>query len=110
MVGTGGVVATGTIRLVETQGTSVVTLDGEIDVALRTEAGAALARALERNLPVVIDTEKVTFLDSTGVAFLLQFATIGRDEGLEVVLRHPPQAVTEVLALVGADGLLAQTA
>ncbi|GAA1403849.1 hypothetical protein GCM10009600_12520 [Oerskovia paurometabola] len=74
---------------------------GEIDVALRSEASAALANALDRDVPVVIDTSKVTFMDSTGIAFLVQFYTIGSEEGLQVSLRNPPTVVTDVLEMLG---------
>lgn len=92
---------TGGISLVEQPETSVVEMWGEIDVALRSEASAALANALDRNVPVIIDTSRVTFMDSTGIAFLVQFYTIGTEEGLSVVLRNPPTAVTDVLEMLG---------
>ena len=106
MVGTGGVVATGTIALAEEPGRTVVVLTGEIDVALRAEASAALANALERDLPVVIEASEVTFADSTGIAFLVQFVTIGHDEGLDVTLHDPPQVIVEVLDMLGVRELL----
>ncbi|QFU98611.1 hypothetical protein KDY119_02127 [Luteimicrobium xylanilyticum] len=106
MVGTDGVVATGTIALVEERDRTVVVLTGEIDVALRAEASAALANALERDLPVVIDATEVTFADSTGIAFLVQFVTIGHDEGLDVTLLDPPQIIVEVLDMLGVRELL----
>ena len=92
---------TGGIRLLEEPEASVVDMWGEIDVALRSEASAALANALERDVPVVIDTSKVTFMDSTGIAFLVQFYTIGSEEGLSVTLRNPPTVVTDVLGMLG---------
>jgi anti-anti-sigma factor len=110
VVGTSEVVATGSIKVLEEPCSSVVELEGEIDVALRTEAGAALASALERDLPVVLDTSKVTFVDSTGIAFLVQFATIGHDEGLHVTLRNPPTVVVEVLDLLGVSDLFVDAA
>ncbi len=97
----GAAVETGGIRLIEEPGASVVDMWGEIDVALRSEASAALANALERDVPVVIDTSKVTFMDSTGIAFLVQFYTIGSEEGLSVTLRNPPSVVTDVLEMLG---------
>jgi len=106
VVGTGGVVATGTIALAEEPERTVVVLKGEIDVALRAEASAALANALERDLPVVIDASEVTFADSTGIAFLVQFVTIGHDEGLDVTLHDPPQVIVEVLDMLGVRELL----
>jgi anti-anti-sigma factor len=103
-------VATGSITVTEEPDASVVRLVGEIDVALRAAAGAALASTLERDLPVVIDTSQVTFVDSTGIAFLVQFATIGRDEGLAVTLRRPPALVVEVLDLLGVTDLFVEPA
>lgn len=97
----GAGVETGGIRLIEEPGSSVVAMWGEIDVALRSEASAALANALERDVPVVIDTSRVTFMDSTGIAFLVQFYTIGSEEGLSVTLRNPPSVVTDVLEMLG---------
>ncbi|WP_251151522.1 STAS domain-containing protein [Cellulosimicrobium sp. Marseille-Q4280] len=97
----GAAVETGGIRLLEEPGASVVAMWGEIDVALRSEASAALANALERDVPVVIDTSRVTFMDSTGIAFLVQFYTIGSEEGLSVTLRNPPSVVTDVLEMLG---------
>ncbi|WP_284294180.1 STAS domain-containing protein [Luteimicrobium album] len=102
--------ATGTIALVEEQDRTVVVLTGEIDVALRAEASAALANALERDLPVVIDASEVTFADSTGIAFLVQFVTIGHDEGLDVMLLDPPQIIVEVLDMLGVRELLVRPA
>lgn len=96
---------TGGIRVIEEPDLSVVDMWGEIDVALRSEASAALANALERDVPVVIDTSKVTFMDSTGIAFLVQFYTIGSEEGLTVTLRNPPPVVTDVLRMLGVDAI-----
>ncbi|MBI9114294.1 STAS domain-containing protein [Sanguibacter suaedae] len=93
----------GGIRLVGEATQSVVSMWGEIDGALRTEASMALAMALDRDLPVVIDTSDVLFMDSMGIAFLVQFYTIGHEEGLDVHLRNPPAAVSDVLGMLGVD-------
>jgi len=93
----------GGISLVERADVSVVDMWGEIDIALRNEASAALARAFERDLPVVVDTSRVTFIDSAGVAFLVQLCRIGRDEGLRVSLHRPPPAVLDVLRMLDLD-------
>ena len=98
--------AIGGIHLNEEVGHSVVDMWGEVDGALRPEASVALASALDRDLPVVIDTSRVTFIDSTGIAFLVQFYTIGREEGLEVTLRNPPAVVSDILAMLGVDEFL----
>lgn len=93
--------AVGGISVTETPEATIAHLWGEIDEALRHEAGTALSRALDRELPVVIDAGRVDFIDSTGVAFLIQFCTIGREEGLSVTLQDPPAVVSEVLEMLG---------
>ena len=94
---------TGSITVTEERGRTVAHLRGEIDEALRAQAGAAMARLLARELPVVLDTSGVTFIDSTGIAFLIQCARYGREQGLPVTLADPPPAVTGVLLLIGAE-------
>ncbi|GAB2474570.1 STAS domain-containing protein [Xylanimonas ulmi] len=96
----------GGIDLVRGAEASVVQMWGEIDAALRAEAGQALAGALERDLPVVVDATRIGFIDSAGVAFLVQMCRLGRDEGLAVTVRNPPAAVADVLRMVGVDGVI----
>ncbi|WP_402464678.1 STAS domain-containing protein [Isoptericola aurantiacus] len=100
-------VRAGGISLSETPRASVVTLWGEIDSALRNEASAALAGAFQRDQPVVVDASRVTFIDSAGIAFLVQLCRIGQDEGLTVSLHDPPSAVREALRTLQLDPLVA---
>lgn len=99
---------TGGIELEPKAGVSVVSMWGDIDAALRAEASTALAGAFERDVPVVVDASRVTFIDSAGVAFLVQLCAIGRDEGLQVSLRNPPAVVADVLRMVGVDDVIAE--
>lgn len=100
-------VRAGGIALTERPAVSVVTLWGEIDIALRNEASAALAGAFRRDLPVVVDASRVTFMDSAGIAFLVQLCRIGQDEGLKVSLHNPPQSVRSALHTLDLDALVA---
>ena len=95
----------GGITVVEAPAVTTARLWGEIDEALRDQASSALMRALDRGLPVVIETSEVTFIDSTGIAFLIQFCRIGREEGLKVVLADPPPLVADVLTVLGLQEL-----
>lgn len=99
---------TGGIMFEEQSRTSVVSMWGEIDVSLRGESSAAIANALERAKSVVIDTSRVTFMDSTGVAFLMQMYTYGTQDGLTVTLPDPPPVVRNVIEMLGVDVLFAQ--
>lgn len=95
----------GGITVAETSDATTAYLWGEIDDALREQASTALARALGRNLPVVLDAGQVRFIDSTGIAFLIQFCRIGQEEGLSVILRNAPPIVTDVLEMLGLSSM-----
>ncbi|GAA1992148.1 hypothetical protein GCM10009718_32360 [Isoptericola halotolerans] len=101
-------VRVGGIALTEHPSVSVVTMWGEIDIALRNQASAALAGAFQRDLPIVVDTSAVTFIDSAGIAFLVQICRIGQDEGLKVSLHDPPAAIRQTLRTLELDSLVAR--
>lgn len=80
-----------------------VVLSGEIDGARRDEASAALAAVVLGARPVDIETSDVTFIDSSGVAFLVQVLSIGAEEGFPVTLVEPADVVLDVLRMIGLD-------
>ena len=95
----------GGITVMEGSDATTARLWGEIDEGLRDQASSALVRALDCGRPVVIQTSEVTFIDSTGIAFLIQFCRLGREEGLRVVLADPPPIVRDVLTMLGLDDM-----
>ncbi|WP_418275528.1 STAS domain-containing protein [Isoptericola jiangsuensis] len=80
-----------------------LTLWGEVDAALRESASDAMSAVVSRSgtTPIVIDSRDVTFLDSSGVAFILQVYMLGQESGAPVQLLEPSEAVTEVLEMIG---------
>lgn len=86
--------------------TTFVRMHGEIDPAVREEAGRAMGQALIAGLPVVVDLSKVTFIDSSGMAFLVQLHRACHSAELSCVLHAVPDNVREVLTLVGLDQVL----
>ena len=102
---TGQAEISGSIITTPTPDATVVRLAGEIDGARRNEASQALSTSLRRQLPVVLDTSKVTFIDSTGLAFLIQCGSVGRSQGIPVSLPRPPAQVSDLLAVLGEDSL-----
>lgn len=100
-------VRSGGIQLAQEPTVSRVILWGEIDSALRNQASAALAGAFQRDLPVAVDVSRVTFIDSAGIAFLVQLCRLGRDEGLKVSVHGPPREVRDVLRTLHLDSLVA---
>ncbi|WP_460701840.1 STAS domain-containing protein [Myceligenerans halotolerans] len=82
---------------------SILTLWGEVDAQLREAASQAMASLASRPdpAPVVVDARDVTFIDSSGVAFILQVFVLGEETGSTVTLRDPSAEVMRVLDMVG---------
>ncbi|PJI94833.1 STAS domain-containing protein [Luteimicrobium subarcticum] len=78
-----------------------VRLSGEIDASLRPQASAVVSQVLARHDGIVVDASAVTFVDSSGMGFVLQLFGIGEQEGRDVVLLDPPTVVLDLLELVG---------
>lgn len=65
-----------------------IVLSGEIDADIGAELSEAIADAEASGLPVELDAHHVTFMDSSGVAFLARLAS--RSPHRVRVLRAPP--------------------
>ncbi len=89
------------IEVVVVDGSAWVRLHGEIDVALRDQASESMAAALSAPGPVVVDATDVTFIDSSGAAFVLQLCLAARESGQHVTLRDPQRVVLDILQMLG---------
>lgn len=89
----------------EDDGTVLVVLRGEIDASLRSAASQGMVAVVRAEGPVTVDTSEVTFIDSSGLAFLLQLQGVTTDAGRPLLLRDPSGAVLDLLSLVGLDTL-----
>lgn len=88
---------------VEDDGLSVVRVTGEIDIATADTVRAAVATAMEHGLTrLVIDMAGVSFMDSSGIAVLLEAAQ-GTDA---VLIRRPSNAVRRVIETTGLTEVL----
>jgi anti-anti-sigma factor len=76
--------------LYEPRATRVV-LTGEIDAELGPDLLEAAEDALTSGRPLQVDAHHVTFMDSTGLAFLARLAS--RSKGRRVTLIRPPAVV-----------------
>ncbi|MBO1751359.1 STAS domain-containing protein [Actinotalea sp. BY-33] len=84
---------------------SVVTLRGEVDASLRDDAGLTMAAVLAHGGPVLVEMSGVTFIDSSGLAFVIQLHRLGvEDETQPCTLLNPPDLVLEMLEMVGLGG------
>jgi anti-sigma B factor antagonist len=80
-----------------------VVLAGDVDAALAPELLEAAAEVVASGLPVQVDTRNVTFMDSSGVAFLARLA--GGSATRPVVL-DPPDHVQFLLEITAIGRML----
>jgi len=93
--------AAGSIRIEAGADVTVVSLAGEIDAALRGQASESMALALAADRPVLIDASRATFIDSSGIAFVMQLHHAAGETGLDVSLRDPQRVLRDVLEIIG---------
>ncbi len=80
-----------------------VVLRGEVDVDLAPALDEAAEVARAAAVPVEVDASRVTFMDSTGVAFLARLAARAEPR---VVLVRPTAVVQFVLEVTAVSSLL----
>lgn len=94
-----------TITVTHTGGECVVTLTGDIDVAVEHNIGNAITRAVGDCPPqvtvVTVDLSGVTFLDSTGLGALLDAHQSVAAQEREMVLRGTPPRLARLFDLTG---------
>jgi anti-anti-sigma factor len=89
------------VEVTEASGTTVVRVQGELDLATAPQLDEALG-GIEGGGPVIVDLTDVGFLDSSGLAVLLQARQRigGTDgDGLRLVVSRP--AILRVLEVTG---------
>ncbi len=96
--------STGSITVESGPPHTVVRLRGDVDATLREEASVAMGQVLGASSPVLCDATDLRFIDSTGVAFLLQLRMATREAGLTMSLWDPRRVVGDLLDAVGMPG------
>lgn len=93
--------AAGSLTRTVTDGLHRVVLVGEIDAALRDTASEVLTTVITSDLPVDVDASGVTFIDSSGVGFVVQLCFAVEERAGTFRLVDPPQAMRDVLDMLG---------
>lgn len=87
----------------EDDGSPLVRLGGELDLATTDELEEALEPLISRNTRrLVVDAAGLRFADSSGIALLVRLANIVQ----EVEIAHPPQLLREVIQRMGLSDRL----
>lgn len=103
--------ATGGIDVASSPGRTRVRMWGEVDGGLRDQASASMALVLATTDPVLIDATDLRFIDSSGLAFILQLHLAAAESGQTVTLLDPNRAVLELLEMIGmGDAILVEGA
>jgi anti-sigma B factor antagonist len=98
------------IRSELTQNTARLTVIGELDIAtvprLQEEVHALLERAGEHTATIrrlVIDLSQLTFIDSSGLSFLIALNDRATAEGWTLNLTRPSEPSVSIFHITGAD-------
>ncbi len=94
-----------TVELVHLDGTGVLMVRGEVDMASAGHLTSAMQRAVSLGVPVAVDLSGVSFMDSSGLHALVRARTAARGV-CPFVVRNPTAQVRRLLAITGLDYLL----
>ncbi|MDM7829732.1 STAS domain-containing protein [Cellulomonas edaphi] len=78
----------GAVQVIVGEDSTRIVLSGEVDADLASELQEATAEAEHLGLPIEVDAHHVTFMDSSGVAFLARLSI--RSQHRVKLLRVPP--------------------
>jgi len=84
-------------------GCVIVSLKGDVDLQNSPEARATLLRCVERSLPVLVDLSAINYIDSSGVASLVESLQTARKKGTKLVLVAVSDSAMRVLQLARLD-------
>ncbi|MEU0151555.1 STAS domain-containing protein [Micromonospora fulviviridis] len=82
-------------------GTGVVALFGELDIAAASPLGEVLQAAIDRASRVQVDLARVSFIDSTVLNTFVNAHRRATDRGVSLALVNPTGHVRRVLAMTG---------
>ncbi len=96
-------------ELTVNDGTAVVTLFGELDIAAASPLRDVLQAAIARAPHVQVDLARVSFIDSTVLNTFVNAHTSASDAGASLALINPTGHVRRVLSMTGILPLLTET-
>lgn len=87
----------------EKQGFHVILLDGEVDLNRSPDARKVILKCLKKNHHVMVDLSAVEYIDSSGVASLVEGFQYARANNLDFGLLGVSDAAMSVLRLARLD-------
>ncbi len=95
-----------TVAVHENERSTVLSLDGELDLASAVHLDAVLSRVASATGQIVIDLERLRFIDVAGLRALLAASERAEREGRRLALINVGPPVQRLLALAQATDLL----
>lgn len=92
-----------TVDIAVQDGTTVVRLQGEVDLECSPRVRRALLDALRDRRPVVVDLSQVAYIDSSGIASLVEAYQTARKQDTPLVLAAVSPAALRVMKLARLD-------
>jgi anti-sigma B factor antagonist len=86
-------------QVTQDNGFAVVHLTGDVDLSCSPEARKAILDSLGAGRPTLIDLAAVSYIDSSGVASLVEGFQLAKKKGLEFGLLSVSEAALSVLEL-----------
>lgn len=93
----------GSVHVILSPDRTTIVLSGEVDAELGADLAQATTDAEQAGVPIEVDAHHVTFMDSSGVAFL---ARLAMRTPHRVRLRHVPPTVQFLLEVTRIGELL----
>ncbi|MCK5446114.1 MAG: STAS domain-containing protein [Rhodospirillaceae bacterium] len=93
------------IGITEQSGTQVVALEGEVDLQTSPQLREALLKCITDGKPITVEMSAVSYIDSSGVASLVEAFQAARNKNLNFSLAAINEAPLRVLKLARLDGV-----
>lgn len=90
-------------EIVEKQGASIVVFNGEIDLESSPAARKTLLKCFDTAANVIVDLSGVTYIDSSGVASLVEALQAAKKNGSQLSLAAVSEPTRRVLELARLD-------
>lgn len=87
----------------EEQGAAIVSFEGDVDLQSSPEARKILLETVGKGLPIMVDLSQVGYIDSSGVASLVESFQAARKAGQDLVLISVSDGAKRVLQLARLD-------
>lgn len=82
---------------------AIVELGGDVDLSTSPEARQAILKCLQENLHVLVDLGSVDYIDSSGVASLVEGFQVAKNSSLQFTLASVSERAMSVLKLARLD-------